>query len=215
MRVGCGHFRRGRRLAGADRPDRFVGDHQLGRRRSGRHAALELGLEHASVLPASRSASVSPMQTIGSSPARHAASALARTMASVSPQSVRRSEWPTMTWLAPASRSISADISPVWAPLALAWQSCPPTSRPLPLTASATASHQGRRRADQHLAVGPAGLLHAVGDALGQGQSVGLQAVHLPVAGNQRTAGAGHDFLVFSTPACLVGCHVACKGGRW
>src|SRR5882672_8653130 len=87
MRVRCGHFRRGRGLAGTDRPDRLVGHHELGSRR-----------------------------------ARQAGSALARTMASVSPQSVRRSEWPTVTWLAPASRSISADTSPVQAPLALAWQ---------------------------------------------------------------------------------------------
>ena len=56
--------------------------------------------------------------------------------------------------------------------------------------------HQGRGRADQHLAVGPAGLLHAVGDALRQRQRIGLQAVHLPVAGNQRAAGAGHGYLI-------------------
>ena len=89
------------------------------------------------VRPASRSASVSPMQTTGSRPVRHAASALARTMASVSPQSVRRSECPTMIWLAPASLSISAEMSPVWAPLAAAWQFWPPTRTPLPFTALA------------------------------------------------------------------------------
>ena len=36
-----------------------------------------------------------------------------------------------MTWLAPASRSCSAAMSPVWAPEASAWQSCPPTAIPL------------------------------------------------------------------------------------
>src|SRR5664280_2226103 len=41
----------------------------------------------------------------------------------------RRSEWPTMTALAPASASISAAISPVLAPDALGWQSCPPIAR--------------------------------------------------------------------------------------
>jgi hypothetical protein len=51
---------------------------------------------------------------------------LALTTASVSPWSVRRSEWPTMTEDAPASFSISAEMSPVWAPASAAWQSCPP-----------------------------------------------------------------------------------------
>ena len=45
-----------------------------------------------------------------------------------------------MTWLAPASFSISADTSPVWAPLALAWQFWPPTRSPLPRAASAIAA---------------------------------------------------------------------------
>ena len=45
--------------------------------------------------------------------ARHAADALALTIASSSPHCSRRSEWPTMTWLAPASFSISAEIRPV------------------------------------------------------------------------------------------------------
>ena len=81
----------------------------------------------ASVCPASRSACVSPMHTMATSPARQAASALAITTASVSPWSVRRSEWPTMTCVAPASLSISAAMSPVCAPFWAAWQSCPPT----------------------------------------------------------------------------------------
>ena len=51
----------------------------------------------AKVVPASRSASVSPMQTTGTSPAATAASALANTSASCSPWSARRSEWPRIT----------------------------------------------------------------------------------------------------------------------
>src|SRR5436305_1477270 len=35
-----------------------------------------------------------------------------------------------MTALAPASASISAERSPVWAPDGLGWQSCPPIVRP-------------------------------------------------------------------------------------
>ncbi len=80
-----------------------------------------------SVRPASRSASVSPMQTMAVRPPARIASALARTAASVSPWSARRSEWPTITWVAPASASIATEMSPVWAPEAAAWQSCPPT----------------------------------------------------------------------------------------
>ena len=33
-----------------------------------------------------------------------------------------------MTWLAPASFSIAAEMSPVCAPEAFMWQSCPPTA---------------------------------------------------------------------------------------
>ena len=67
------------------------------------------------------------MQMMATRPARCAAAALACTMASVSLWLVRRSECPTITMDAPASFSISAEMSPVWAPEAAAWQSCPPT----------------------------------------------------------------------------------------
>jgi hypothetical protein len=66
-----------------------------------------------SVVPASRSASVSPTHTIGTSPFASAAAALAATSSSLSPCIARRSEWPTMTWLQPSSASIAADTSPV------------------------------------------------------------------------------------------------------
>ena len=56
------------------------------------------------------------MQTIGVSPAAKAATAFRLTVASVSPNSVRRSEWPTITYSAPASRIIGALTSPVNAP---------------------------------------------------------------------------------------------------
>jgi len=48
--------------------------------------------------------------------AASAARARPLTLASVSPKRWRRSEWPTITAVAPASASISAEISPVWAP---------------------------------------------------------------------------------------------------
>ena len=64
------------------------------------------------------------MQTIGVSPDANAATALRFTVASVSPNSVRRSEWPTITYSAPASRIIGALISPVNAPSRSQYRSC-------------------------------------------------------------------------------------------
>ena len=43
-----------------------------------------------------------------------------------------------MTQFAPESRSITAEISPVWAPDAFAWQSCPPTATAEPTRICAT-----------------------------------------------------------------------------
>ena len=56
------------------------------------------------------------MHAIGVRPAANAAVTLRFTLASVSPKSVRRSEWPMMTYSAPASRTICALTSPVNAP---------------------------------------------------------------------------------------------------
>jgi len=61
----------------------------------------------------SRSASVSPMHAIGMSDASNAAATLRLTPSSVSPNNVRRSEWPTRPYFAPTSSSIAADTSPV------------------------------------------------------------------------------------------------------
>src|SRR6478752_7848865 len=47
MRMRCGHLRGGRCLARADRPDRLIDHDELCRGCPRRHAALELGLEHA------------------------------------------------------------------------------------------------------------------------------------------------------------------------
>src|SRR5262245_10658206 len=73
-------------------------------------------------------------------PARHAASAFARTSASVSLWQVRRSECPTITALAPASLSISAERSPVKAPAGSAWQSWAPIRTGLPAAAAANSA---------------------------------------------------------------------------
>ena len=70
----------------------------------------------ASVTFDSRSCRVSPTHKIGVSPAFSATSNLAATTASFSPKTLRRSEWPTITWRQPKSTSISAPTAPVNAP---------------------------------------------------------------------------------------------------
>ena len=104
--------------AGADRPHRLVGQHQRRHLVPGEpvQAGLDLPVEHGSVSSFSRSSSVSPMHTIGVRSAASAATSLRFTVASVSPNSRRRSEWPMITYSAPASLSIAPLISPVNAP---------------------------------------------------------------------------------------------------
>ncbi len=104
------------------------------------------------VRPALRSSRVSPTQMIGSSPALSAAPTLAAATSSVSWCMARRSEWAMMTRRAPASASISAEMSPVKAPLTSAWQSCPPISTCEPssawdMAASSVAGGQTATRA--------------------------------------------------------------------
>ena len=64
-----------------------------------------------------------------------------------------------MTSLPPASAIISAAISPVWAPDALGWQSCPPIISGDPLAAAAAAEISVAGGADGDIAG------HARGDA--------------------------------------------------
>ena len=83
--VGLGDVGRGRRQAGADRPDRLVGDHQVGGGRAVRQRAVELAARRRRASRRRRARPrVSPTQTIAVRPARQAACALARTSASVS-----------------------------------------------------------------------------------------------------------------------------------
>src|SRR5437762_9978940 len=79
------------------------------------------------------------MQTIGVSPPAHAAAILRFTDASVSPNNVRRSEWPMMTYSAPVSAIIGALISPVNAPSRSQWRSCAAMQTLLLRAASAAA----------------------------------------------------------------------------
>src|SRR5262249_39480792 len=77
-----------------------------------------------SVRPASRSASISPTQPITPSPPASAARAFLPTLSLVSPKNCRRSLWPTIDHVAPASASSGAETSPVNAPLGSQKQSC-------------------------------------------------------------------------------------------
>jgi hypothetical protein len=70
----------------------------------------------APLLPAARSACVSPTQTTGISPLSMTAAAFAATVASLSPKSVRRSECPTIAYVQPNSAIMPAATSPVNAP---------------------------------------------------------------------------------------------------
>ena len=121
----------GRDLAGADRPDRLIGDREI------LGTADRVGSEASSWLetvaiasPRSRTSRLSPTHRMTRRPAASAASALARTSASLSCWASRRSLWPTMVRLAPASRSIAAEMQPVCAPLGAECTSWPPIGRP-------------------------------------------------------------------------------------
>jgi hypothetical protein len=93
----------------------------------------------ASVCSASRCSSVSPMQTIGARPAPSTATSLRFTARSVSPNSARRSEWPRITYSAPASCTMPTLTSPVNAPSRSQCTFCAPTAMLLLRAASAAA----------------------------------------------------------------------------
>ena len=63
-----------------------------------------------------------------------------------------------MTQVAPASRSMEAEMSPVWAPCVAVWQSWPPTATDEPASACATVRSLGERRTDQQVAAQARGV---------------------------------------------------------
>ena len=126
------------------------------------------------------------MQTIGMSSAAIAARVFRLTHSSVSPNSRRRSEWPTMTWLAPASLIIAALTSPVNAPSRSKYRSCAAMPMRVLRAASAGETSDGERRRDDDL---------DVADALDQRAELAHERerlldglVHLPVGGEQRSS---------------------------
>lgn len=98
--------------------------------------------------------------------------------------SARRSEWPSITADAPVSAIISAEISLVCARPARMAQSCAPTPTRDP--SATTAKVDVGRRRDEQVDLGPQRGIIARRDTAEFGNG-GLQAIHLPVAGYQRS----------------------------
>ena len=73
-------------------------------------------------------------------PASSAALVLCCTVTSVSPKYVLLSLWPVMTYSTPQALSISAEISPVKAPLFAQWQFSAPIFTFVPFVASSAAA---------------------------------------------------------------------------
>ncbi len=96
-----------------------------------------------------------------------------------------------MMALAPASASISAEISPVLAPNRLGVAILRADAERLRAACLfREGRNQGRRRANQQIGLaGDIGCARQHGLEFGRGR---LQAVHLPVAGNQRPDSVGH-----------------------
>ncbi len=80
--------------------------------------------------PSRRSVSVSPTHRTGTRPVSRARCTLREVSSLVSPNTWRRSECPTSTWVAPASAAMAAEISPVNAPLSSQWMFCTPRLTP-------------------------------------------------------------------------------------
>jgi hypothetical protein len=127
--------------ARADRPDRLVGEHErpdlVARQAVEGHA--DLPVQHRE-----RLARLALLERLADAddraePAPSAAINLWLTASSVSWNSRRRSEWPMMTYSAPASFSMPALISPVNAPSRSQCRFCPATPTGVLRAASATA----------------------------------------------------------------------------
>ena len=119
-----------RRLAGADRPDRLVGDDDVAsrrRRRRARRAAARPARRSAPCF--SRSSAVSPTQITGTRPWRCAAVHLRGHDRRRSRRgTARRSEWPMITYRQSSFARNAPEISPVYAPESCAERSCAPSA---------------------------------------------------------------------------------------
>ena len=93
------------------------------------------------------------------------------TISSVSAKYWRRSEWPSTTYSAPTALSMSAEISPVYAPDFSQCMFCAPTLMLLPSAALTTAhrSTKGTHTTTSHLASATLALSASTSSAPSQG----------------------------------------------
>src|SRR5713101_642227 len=103
---------------------------------------------------------VSPMHRIGRKPWRSAAATFLLTVASVSPKSRRRSEWPMITYRQPRSFNIRGDTAPVKAPRSSQCMSCAdnPMGRDLIAVETAARAVNGGARTISTMLSGGAGV---------------------------------------------------------
>ena len=108
---------------------------------------------------------------MGVRPFATAARTFLLTVSSVSAKYWRRSEWPSTTYCAPTALSMSAEISPVKAPLFSQCMFCAPTLMLLPLAAAATAtrSTNGTQTTTSHWASATLDLSASTSSAPSQG----------------------------------------------
>ncbi len=142
---------RGGGQAGADRPDRLVGQDDPGHLLGG-----DVGERLVELLLDDRVGLVGLVFFQGLADAddreqlrRERGVELGVDRRLVSPRPCRRSEWPRMTWVQPASTSIPPEIDPVYAPSGLACMSWPPRpigepSRTLSIRSRKTPAGRGR-----------------------------------------------------------------------
>ena len=111
-----------------------------------------------------------------------------RTVSSVSPNSWRRSLWPTIPCWQPTSASMGADTSPVNAPCFSQWTFCAATSMAEPLAAwtAAASAVNGGATATWTL---PASVAQRGAELADERRRLGDGLVHLPVAADELLAG--------------------------
>ena len=185
--MGLRHVGGGRRQAGADGPDRLIGDHQIGGGHAVRQRAVELAAEHVE-----RLAGLALGAGLADADDRDEAGA---------PGGLRLGAHLGVGFLVQgaalgmaddhgawrrASASISAEMSPVKAPDGSAWQSWPPIAilEPARPSAKVMTSVAGGQIIRSTLAQRSAGALHDLAELGGRG----LEPVHLPIARDQRAA---------------------------
>ena len=136
--IGTDAVARRRSKAGADRPDRLIGDDDRLRRAARRQRTAHLGADDLDRLARlAFGAGFADANDGGQARFQRRFGFGLHERRRSRRDTARRSEWPTITYWAPASLIIAAAMSPVKAPLSLAWQSCAPSATLPPFSAQA------------------------------------------------------------------------------